>query len=140
MNGPIAGRHSRVTLALVVMAGPLLAGCGDDGSEPSATAIVEVVVGGDDRTMSVRLGGDGTGGAVTAEESIDEVRLSGTSVEGCGDGGNCAGLLVPEQLDRTLGDRRLIDASTGEEIGAIVRCDDAPGPVFISRCDELAAG
>ena len=115
----------------------LLVGCGDDGREPSATAIAEVVVSDDGLALLVRIGGDGTGGAVSADESPDEVLLSGTSMDECPPNALCTGLVVPVYLDQPLGDRRLIDTATDAEIRDVVRCEESPGPVDVGTCEDL---
>lgn len=115
----------------------LLVGCGGDGGEPSATAIADVVVSEDGLALLVWIEGDGTGGLVTADESTDEIRLSGTSIDDCGDGGNCSGLVVPVYLDQPLGDRRLVDATTGEDLEDVVRCGESPGPAYVGTCEDL---
>lgn len=74
--------------------------------------ISTVEVNGDERTLVVGFHCD-IDASVAAEESPDEVRLT-FRVEG-GNRGDCADFAEVE-LDSPLGDRRVVDASNGEEI------------------------
>jgi hypothetical protein len=89
-------RQLGAALALVVA---VAGSCGDDEQyESSPTKIDFVVTGADDRRVAVRLGGGGTGGAVTVEESADEVRLTGSSLPSCPPNAFCTGLEIPVRL------------------------------------------
>ncbi|HYF44682.1 MAG TPA: hypothetical protein VD926_00635 [Acidimicrobiales bacterium] len=114
----------------------VLAACGDGSPDPRPTEVVGVVVGGDERTLAVQLGGDGTGAEVTVEETADEVRLSGESLGECPPGAICIGLQRLVHLEDPLGERRLVDATTGEPVAEVVRCGGVEEATLLGTCER----
>lgn len=117
-----AVRSRPAALAFTVLAGVLLAvvlgaGCGIGWEDQ---AISRVSVDEDDRTLTVAWQCH-LDSSVTAEETPDEVRLRFRVYSYKGD---CAGVEVVTLQER-LGDRTIIDATTGEAVTPCPPDDDA---------------
>jgi hypothetical protein len=105
-------RARAVALAVAVLA----AGCGIGWEDQ---AISRVSVGEDGRTLTVAWQCH-LDSSVTAEETPDEVRLLFRVYSYRGD---CAGVEVVT-LQEPLGDRTIIDASTGQAVAPCAPADD----------------
>ena len=89
----------------------LVAGCGADA--PSI-----VIVYGDPESTKLEVGVDvcNRNPVVDAEETTEEVRLTATADEPSGDGENDCRDSVDLTLETPLGDRIVVDESTGEQV------------------------
>ena len=106
----------------------VLGGCGDDG-EPTAVTGVRLMDGGRVEVV-VESGACADPGPVELEESRAEVRVSATTVS---TGDDCTSEGVPEttriRLTSPIGDRAVVDASTGDEVPYVVCADEPEHPL-----------
>jgi hypothetical protein len=77
--------------------------------------VTEVYVRPDDRQLEVGVGTCNQDPRVTAVETDDEVRLSSNEVLPRGAGNDCQDIDIVT-LDTPLGDRKVIDEASGDEV------------------------
>ncbi|QIK68028.1 hypothetical protein G7072_18255 [Nocardioides sp. HDW12B] len=102
-----------------------LAACGDDG-EPAGVAGMRLMDGGRVEVVVESGGSCVEPGPVELEESRTEVTVAATTLRS---GGDCTdeGVLETTKIRLTspIGDRAVVDASTGDEVPYVV-CEDEP--------------
>jgi hypothetical protein len=108
-------------VGLAFAAALILSACGSDDGRP----VLDAVVSADDRSVWVSLDSGRVDGAAEVEETDDEVRITGSATEACGESADCAAASVTFRLDAPLGDRALIDEVADNAIDP-VHCDRSP--------------
>ncbi len=92
----------------------VVGGCGG-----TAAPVMEATLGQDGRSIDLGVASCNADHAVTIEEeSVDEVEVTVTAT---GDDGNDCMDVVTIVLQKELGDRTLVDGSTGDVIGIVSR-------------------
>jgi hypothetical protein len=106
----------RLALGLFVLG---LAGCGGHDTDLHPTAVQEVKLGPDRTTLRLFIGTCDRY-SLRADESHVEVRLDAAGEDE--DGADCGGVDIEVLLDARLGERPIIDGSTGEVV-PVLHCE-----------------
>jgi hypothetical protein len=104
---------------LLLAAALLLVACSDDDGLTDSP-LVDVTVGQDGSSLHLFVGSCGGPYQVTVDEDDDEVRLTARGQQG-GPTDDCGGADVGVELFEPLGDRQVIDTTTGDPVEVVDR-------------------